>query len=216
MADVGSIVKAMSDLDEETVVEMLNAVMSEGGADAPKALEACRTGMNIVGDRYQLGEYYVADLIYAGEIMSDAVGILKAALIDEQTGGKPKGKVLICTVKDDLHDIGKNIVHSMFEAAGYEVTDLGIDVPASRIVQTAKDEGIRIIALSGVLTLAVDSMKSTVDAFVDAGMRDEVKIIIGGSPTSEDVRLLVGADEFAHDPQKGVQVCNEWFHEMAS
>lgn len=117
--------------------------------------------------------------------------------------------MILCTVKDDLHDIGKNIVRSMLEAAGFEVLDLGIDVPASEIVKAAKENSIKIVALSGVLTLAIDSMKATVEAFKADGM-DDVKIIIGGAPVSEEAMKITGADEWAHSPQKTVQVCKDW------
>ena len=118
--------------------------------------------------------------------------------------------MVLCTVKDDLHDIGKNIVKNMLEASGFEVIDLGIDVPPERIIETVKTEGIRIVALSGVLTLALDSMRDVVDAFADAGMRDKVKIIIGGNPVTEVACKAIGADEWAKSPRKTVGVCSEW------
>ena len=117
--------------------------------------------------------------------------------------------MILCTVKDDLHDIGKNIVRSMLEAGGFEVLDLGIDTPVEKIVDTAKAENIKIVALSGVLTLAIDSMKATVAALRAAGL-DDVKVIIGGAPVSEAACQLTGADEWAHSPQKTVQVCRAW------
>ena len=116
--------------------------------------------------------------------------------------------MILCTVKDDLHDIGKNIVKAMLEANGFDVIDLGIDVPAETIVETAKAEDIKIVALSGVLTLAVDSMKVTVDALKEAGV--DCKIIIGGAPVSEETVRVTGADEWAHSPQKTVQTCKAW------
>lgn len=209
MTDFEKLKEAMGELDEDTVKELLEQVMADGGEDAPEALEACQKGMDIVGKYFEEGEYFVADLIYAGELMTDAVNILKSALISGE-GGALKEKLILCTVKDDLHDIGKNIVRSMLEAAGFDVLDLGIDVPASKIVDTAKEQNVKIIALSGVLTLALDSMKATVDAFVAAGMRDKVKILIGGAPVNADAMKLVGADEWAHSPQKTVNTCQLW------
>lgn len=209
MFDYDALVEAMGDLDEDTMIEMLNAVMDDGGGDAPKAMEACQKGMDIVGKMFEDGEYFVGDLIYAGELMTEAVDIMKDALASGDSSG-PKTKMILCTVKDDLHDIGKNIVRAMLEANGFDVLDLGIDVPAEKIVETAKAENIRIIALSGVLTLALDSMKATVEAFKAAGMRDDVKIIIGGAPVSEDAMHVTGADEWAYSPQKTVQTCKAW------
>ena len=199
----------MGDLDEDTMTEMLNEVMADGGSQAQSAMDACQKGMDIVGQRFESGEYFVGDLIYAGELMITAVGMLKDALVTGDGGSGSKTKMLLCTVKDDLHDIGKNIVRSMLEAAGFEVIDLGIDVPAEKVVETVKAENIKIVALSGVLTLAIDSMKKTVDALKAAGLND-VKVIIGGAPVSEEAMKITGADEWAHSPQKTVSVCQEW------
>ena len=209
MIDFEALAQAMGELDEDTVKELLAQVMAEGGGNAGKAMDACQKGMDTVGKLFEEGEYFVGDLIYAGELMTDAVETLKDALVGTQSAGK-KAKMILCTVKDDLHDIGKNIVRSMLEAGGFEVVDLGIDVPPQKVVEAAKDEGISIVALSGVLTLALDSMKATVRAFADAGMRDQVKIIIGGAPVSEDACKAIGADEWAHSPQKTVSVCRDW------
>ena len=199
----------MGDLDEDTMTEMLNEVMADGGSQAQSAMDACQKGMDIVGQRFESGEYFVGDLIYAGELMTTAVGMLKDALVTGDGSSGSKTKMLLCTVKDDLHDIGKNIVRSMLEAAGFEVIDLGIDVPAEKVVETVKAENLKIVALSGVLTLAIDSMKKTVDALKAAGLND-VKVIIGGAPVSEEDMKITGADEWAHSPQKTVSICQEW------
>ena len=208
MIDFEELAQAMGDLDEDVVKELLEKVMAEGGADAQKAMDACQKGMDIVGSRFEEGEYFVGDLIYAGELMTDAVAILKDALVSGDGSGA-KTRMILCTVKDDLHDIGKNIVRSMLEAGGFDVLDLGIDVPAAEVVKAAKDNNIKIVALSGVLTLAIDSMKTTIEAFKAAGL-DDVKIIIGGAPVSESACKLTGADEWAHSPQKTVAVCKAW------
>ena len=199
---------AMADLEEDTLIDACNEIMQNNGEDVQDAVAAMQEGMQEVGARFESGEYFVGDLIYAGEIMTDAMEILKPALAGDS--GKSIGKMILCTVKDDLHDIGKNIVKAMLESAGFEVLDLGIDTPTEKIVETAKNENIRIIALSGVLTLALDSMKSVVEAFKAAGMRDDVKIIIGGAPVSEDACASCGADAWAHSPQKTVDVCKTW------
>ena len=208
MIDYEELAEAMGDLDEDTVKELLETVMADGGSGAQQAMDACQKGMDIVGSRFESGEYFVGDLIYAGELMTDAVSVLKDALVTGDGGGT-KTKMILCTVKDDLHDIGKNIVRSMLEAAGFEVIDLGIDVPAEKVVETVKAENLKIVALSGVLTLAIDSMKKTVDALKAAGLSD-VKVIIGGAPVSEEAMKITGADEWAHSPQKTVSVCQEW------
>lgn len=208
MLDFDKLAAAMGELDEDTIVEILGTVMKDGGSEASRAMEACQKGMDTVGRLFEEGEYFVGDLIYAGELMTDAVEILKDALVSGE-GGEKKTKMILCTVKNDLHDIGKNIVKAMLEANGFEVLDLGIDVPSERIVETAKAENIKIVALSGVLTLAINSMKDTVAALKAAGMND-VKVIIGGAPVSEDACKAVGADEWAHSPQKTVDTCKAW------
>ena len=206
MIDFEALAAAMGDLDEDTVKELLEAVDSPEAAD--KAMEACQKGMDTVGKLFEDGEYFVGDLIYAGELMTDAVEVLKPYLAGGESSGT-KTRMILCTVKDDLHDIGKNIVRSMLEANGFDVLDLGIDVAPATIVERTKAENIKIVALSGVLTLALDSMKATVEAFKAAGLTD-VKIIIGGAPVSADACKNVGADEWAHSPQKTVATCKTW------
>ncbi len=206
--DKQAIIDAMADLEEDELYDYMNEIMDNDGEGVQEALEACQEGMKIVGDRFEEGEYFVGDLIYAGEILTEATNIIKPALTGD--GQEKYGKMILCTVKNDLHDIGKNIVRAMLEAGGFEVMDLGIDVDPQTIVDTAKNEGIKIIALSGVLTLAVDSMKDTIEAFKAAGMRDDVKIIVGGAPVTETVCASVGADEWALSQQKTVSVCQAW------
>lgn len=201
---------AMADLEEDALKEAIDAVSAEGSESAQMAVAAMQEGMQEIGARFENGEYFVGDLIYAGEIMMDAMTTIKPLL-----GGKAAasvGKVVLCTVKDDLHDIGKNIVKAMMEASGIDVVDLGVDVPAEKILETAKAENIKVIALSGVLTLSLGSMKAVSDAFSDAGLRDQVKIIIGGAPVTEDACQAAGADAWAHSPQKTVETCLGWLN----
>ena len=208
MLDFEKLASAMGELDEDTMVEILEAVMADGGSEAGKAMEACQKGMDEVGKLFEEGEYFVGDLIYAGELMTQAVEIMKDALAAGDGASGPRTKMILCTVKDDLHDIGKNIVKAMLEANGFDVLDLGIDVPAAKVVEEVKSNDIKIVALSGVLTLAIDSMKATVDALKAEGL--DVKVIIGGAPVSAEACKSVGADEWAHSPQKTVNTCKAW------
>ena len=191
MFDAEKLKTAMGDLDEDAVVKTLKAVMADGGKDVDAAMAACQEGMGIVGKRFESSEYFVGDLIYSGELMTQAMEIIRPALTAKKSG-KTATKLLLCTVEGDLHDIGKNIVRAIFEAGGFDVLDLGIDVPVEKVVQTVKEQKIKIVALSGVLTLAIDAMKKTVDAFATAGMRNDVKIIIGGAPVNGSVAKIVG------------------------
>ena len=208
MADLNKLQTAVKELEEDTVLGIIDEIMANGGDDASAAMDACREGLNDVGNLFESGEYFVSDLIYAGEIMTQAVGKLKPAL--SKGADQKLGKMILCTVEGDLHDIGKNIVRAMLEAAGFEVLDLGIDVSPAVIVETAKKEGITIIALSGVLTLAIASMKATADAFIAAGMRGDVNIIIGGNPVTQEACDFVGADAWAINPQLTVNTCKDW------
>ena len=209
MLDAEKLKTAMGDLEEDTVIEILKAVMADGGKEVDAAMAACQEGMSIVGKRFEEGDYFVGDLIYSGELMTQAMEIIRPALAAKKSASAAT-KLLLCTVEGDLHDIGKNIVRAIFEAGGFDVLDLGIDVPVDKVVQTAKDQNIKIIALSGVLTLAIDAMKKTVDAFATAGLRDKVKIIVGGAPINAGVAKIIGSDAWAINPQEGYEICQAW------
>lgn len=205
--DFEKLAAAMGELDEDTVMEMVEeAAKSEETANA--AMQAMQKGMETVGDLFASGDYFVSDLIYAGEVITDAMNILKGAIAKQ--GEAKLGKLILCTVKDDLHDIGKNIVRAVLEAGGFEVLDLGVDVAPETIVETAKKENVKIIALSGILILALDSMKATAEAFEKAGMRDQVKIVVGGATVTETSFASTGADAWALAPQQTLDICKGW------
>ena len=210
MVSMEALAEAMGELEEDTVVELLEQVMEEGGKQAQDAMDACQKGMDIVGSYFEEGEYFVSDLIFAGDLMSQAVGILKDALISGDGKEGPQTSLILCTVQNDLHDIGKNIVRSMLEAGGFHVIDLGIDVAPGTIVDKVKETDVKIVLLSGVLTLAINSMKATVEALKEAGLRDYCHVLIGGAPVSAEYCEVVGADAWAHNPQTTVQYCKEW------
>ena len=210
MVSMEALAEAMGELEEDTVVELLEQVMEEGGKQAQEAMDACQKGMDIVGSYFEEGEYFVSDLIFAGDLMSQAVGILKDALISGDGKEGPQTSLILCTVQNDLHDIGKNIVRSMLEAGGFHVIDLGIDVAPGTIVDKVKETDVKIVLLSGVLTLAINSMKATVEALKEAGLRDYCHVLIGGAPVSAEYCEVVGADAWAHTPQTTVQYCQEW------
>lgn len=199
---------AMADLDEDVIYSIIDEVLADGGTEAQKAMEACQEGMAIIGERFETNEYFVGDLIFSGEVLNEVLDRLKPVL--NQDSAQKTGRLIIGSVEGDLHDIGKNIVKGMLEANGFDVVDLGVDVKPETFVETAKREGIKIICLSGVLTLALDSMKKTVEAFKDAGMRDDVKILVGGLPINADTGAFTGADEWAYNPSKTVSTCIAW------
>jgi methanogenic corrinoid protein MtbC1 len=199
---------AMGDLEDEKVMEILDELARAGGKDAALALAACQGGMDIVGQKYETGEYYVGDLIFAGDLMSQAAAALKPFLTGE--AGASIGKMVFCTVNGDIHDIGKNIVKSLLEADGIEVIDLGVDIEPEAIVQAVKENAVNVIALSGVLTLSIESMKKTVEALAAAGLRDKTKVIIGGAPVTADFCAIVGADAWSLNAAEGVRICHNW------
>ena len=199
MLNYDALVEAMENLEEDTMVEILNGVMAEGGTEASKAMEACQKGMDKVGKLFEEGEYFVGDLIYAGELMTQAVEILKDGLIASDADGAAKTKMVLCTVKDDLHDIGKNIVKAMLEAAGFDVIDLGIDVPAEKIVETAKRTGSKV---SGPIPLPTDREIVTIlravhkykDSREQFEMRTHKRLIDILRPSNKTVEALTGLE----------------------
>jgi 5-methyltetrahydrofolate--homocysteine methyltransferase len=164
--------------------------------------------MDVIGKRFEDGAAFIPELILAGEMMTAITDILKPRMAEESTGEK-LGKVVIGTVQGDIHDIAKDIVAFMLDLNGFEVTDLGVDVPPAKFVETAKETGAKIVGLSGFLTLAYDPMKDTVAAFKDAGM-DDVKIMIGGGQIDEQIRQYTGADAYGPDAMAAVGLAKDW------
>jgi len=205
-----NLTEAVGELDEEKVLEIINEFMAGNPTpeEGNEVIAACQAGMEMVGNLFEAGEYFVGDLIFAGELLSQAVNLLKPVI--GTTSDKKVGKIVLGTVHGDLHDIGKNIFRSMAEAAGFEVHDLGIDQAPDNFVNKVKEVKPDIVGLSGVLTLAIDSMKDTIDALEAAGLRKDVKVIIGGNPVTKEVCEHVGADAFTTNAAEGVKICQGW------
>ncbi|MCR4431047.1 MAG: cobalamin-dependent protein [Tepidanaerobacteraceae bacterium] len=210
MIDLKELTQAVGELDEEKVTEMLTEFVSSKPTEeeAQKVVNACQQGMGIVGDLFEKGEYFVGDLIFAGELLTEAINILKP-VIGGQSASKV-GTIVLGTVHGDLHDIGKNIFRSMAEAAGFVVHDLGIDQPVENFVEKVREVKPEIVGMSGVLTLAIESMKDTIEGLKKAGLRDGVKIIIGGNPVTKEACEYVGADAFTTNAAEGVKICQGW------
>jgi methanogenic corrinoid protein MtbC1 len=199
---------AIADLEEEKALKILNDKLNQG-EDPYKILEAARAAMEVVGSRFANGEYFIPDLVYSGEILKEITAIVKPKLTKE-VEVKHLGKFVLGTVAGDIHDIGKDIVAFMLDVNGFEVHDLGIDVPVQKFVDKIKETNAKIVGLSGFLTLAFDSMKDTVDAIKAAGLRDNVKIMIGGGQIDEEIRKYTGADAYRPDAVSGVLLAKEW------
>lgn len=204
---MANLAELLGDLDEEAVLEAIDGVVAANG-DGLAAVAELQKGMDKVGELFENGEYFVGDLIFAGEILTEAIGKLKP-ILSAGTGDK-MGAIVLGTVHGDLHDIGKNIFKNMVEIAGFEVYDLGIDQSPEAFVEKIKEVKPIIVGMSGVLTLALDSMKDTVDAIKAAGLRDSVKIIIGGNPVTKEACEQIGADAFTTNAAEGVKICKAW------
>ena len=202
------LVHLMADLKEKETIAMVKERIKEG-ADPMEILDAARSAMEVVGKRFESGEYFIPDLFMAGEMMKGISEIVKPLLKKGDTRTK-KGKVLIGTVAGDIHDIGKDIVTFMLDVSGYDILDLGIDVPVNTFVEKTREFQPQVVGLSGFLTLAFDSMKKTVEALEQAGLRDKVKIMIGGGQIDDEVRKYARADAYGKDAVAAVNLCRQW------
>lgn len=203
------LINAIGDLKEEEALKLVK-MMLDAGEDPFKIMECVRKGMEIVGNRFANSEYFISDLIYSGEILKAITALIKPKLAAKEAQPKKLGKVVIGTVAGDIHDIGLDIVAFMLEINGFEVYNLGVDVPEEKFVEKIKETGATIVGLSGFLTLAFDSMKRTVEAIEKAGLRNKVKIMIGGGQITEEVRRYVGADAYGKDAMEAVALAKKW------
>lgn len=202
------LVSTIADLNEQEALKIVKDRLN-AGEDPLKIMEDARKGLEIVGERFASSEYFIPDLVYSGEIMKLITELVKPQLTREEETRK-SGKIVFGTVRGDIHDIGKNIVTFMLDVNGFEVIDLGVDVPEQKFVDKIKESGASIVGLSGFLTLAFDSMKQTIRAIEDAGLRDSVKVMIGGGQISEEIRKYTGADAYGKDAMAGVTLAKKW------
>jgi trimethylamine corrinoid protein len=200
--------KALADLKEDEALAIVREKLN-AGADPMGILNDARHGMETVGTRFSKSEYFIPDLVYSGEILKKINEMVKPKMAKE---GEVKrgGKVIIGTVAGDIHDIGKDIVVFMLDVSGFEVFDLGVDVPVQKFVDKIKETSAPIVGLSGFLTLAYDSMKQTIEAVKAAGLRDKTKIMIGGGQITEDIVKYTGADAYGKDAVAGVTLARKW------
>jgi len=202
------LITAIADMEEKEALDLARELLARK-TDPLLILEDCRSAMAIVGQRYEAGTYFLPELLLAGEMLAEITEIVKPELSKAQAIQR-HGKVLIGTVKGDIHDIGKNIVTFMLDASGFEVRDLGVDVPAEKFVEAIREFQPQVVGLSGFLTLAYDSMKETVAAIKAAGLRDGVKIMIGGGTVDDQVREYAGADAYGLDAMAAVTLAKGW------
>ncbi|MCD6529004.1 corrinoid protein [Candidatus Bathyarchaeota archaeon] len=194
--------------DIEGVREACKDAVESGIPPYRAVIDGMAKGMEIVGQKYEANEYFLAELIMAGETMKEGMKILEPHL--KAGDVKATGRVVVGTVKGDLHDIGKNIVVTLLKAAGFDVIDLGIDVPAEKFVEAVKNNSPDIVAMSALLTTTMTEMENIIKELEKAGLRDKVKVIIGGAPITPDYARKIGADAAAKDAVEGVKICKEW------
>lgn len=207
-----TLIELVADMKEEEATKLADEML-DAGYDPVKLLDHCREAMEIVGKRFESGEYFLPELMLAGEMLTQIGNKAKPLILETQDsagGGNSRGTVIIATVHGDLHDIGKNIVTFMLDINGYNVVDLGIDVPVSTIIDSIKSNKPKVVGLSGFLTLAFDSMKETIEAIVEEGLRDDLKIMIGGGQVDENIKDYTGADDFGMNAMDAVKLCDKW------
>jgi methylmalonyl-CoA mutase cobalamin-binding domain/chain len=204
---MSDLANAIADLKEEEV-RIIVQDMIKLGTNPMAIVNECREGMDIVGERYKKKEYFLGELIMSGEIFKEAMASVEPTL-RHGTAGEPLARMVLGTAKGDIHNIGKDIAATLLKAAGFEVYDVGIDASPQTFVGKLKETGSTIVGISGLLTPSFESMKQTVQAIEAAGLRDRVKIIIGGGIVTEVVCRYVGADAFTDDAPEGIELCKK-------
>jgi 5-methyltetrahydrofolate--homocysteine methyltransferase len=203
-----SLTDAILRMDESAALAIVQERLD--GGEAPEAvLDDAKGAMTVLGEKFACEEVFIPELIMGGEIMKGIAALLRPHITTDAQAEK-RGTVVIGTVHGDIHDIGKDVVVMMLEVSGYEVLDLGIDVPVASFVAAITKHGAQVVALSGLLTLAFDSMKDTIDGIAAAGLRTQVRIMIGGSPVDEQVCVYTGADGWGRDAAAALALAAEW------
>ncbi len=204
------LLRAIVDMDEEGG-KRAAAKLIEEKIDLIEGIEkGLSQGMKIIGEMFNKSEIYLPEMIMAADVFDSTMGILKPHISAEALDKMKQGTVVIGTVKGDIHAIGKNIVAMLLETAGFTVHNLGVDIPASKFVDEIKETGARVVGLSGFLTLAFDSMKATVEAIEASGLRDGVKIMIGGGQVDDDIKRYIRADAYGKDAMAAVTLAQQW------
>lgn len=204
------LVDAMAKMREHEALDLAEKMLNDG-EDPMKVLDLCREAVEIVGKQFEEGKYFLPELVLAGEMLKKISKMAEPFMKQEvEKRTKRLGRVLIGTVQGDIHDIGKDIVTFLLDVNGFEVHDLGVDVPPQRFVEAIKNVQPEVVGMSALLTLAFESLKSTVDAIREAGLRDQVKIMIGGGAVDDEVREYSGADAYGEDAMAAVNLSKNW------
>ncbi len=197
------------ELNEKNVEELVKERISKN-EDPLKIMDDVKKAMKIIGDKFSNKEYFLPELIMSGEILRQIFDELGPKMKEAQSSEEKKGKILLGTVAGDIHDIGKDVVKFMLDVNGFEVLDLGVDVSAEKFIESLKEFKPKVLALSGFLTLAYDSMKDLIDKLKNAGLRENIKIMIGGGTVDERIVDFVGADAYGQSAVDAVNIATEW------
>lgn len=207
MADYSLLSQAIIEGKGDQVAGLTSEALNTGAKPQDIISQILQPAMSIVGEKFSSGEYFLPDMLMAARAMNNALTVLKPLLAD--TGMPTLGKVIIGTVKGDIHDIGKNIVSTFLSGVGFDVIDLGEDIPDSKFVEALKENKADILGLCAMLTTTMPSIGTVIQALNDAGIRSKVKVIVGGAPVTKDYAKHVGADAYAHDGGEAARVCKE-------
>lgn len=202
-------IKKIVELEEAAVEELLNKKL-ENNEDPLKIMDEVREAMKDIGDKFQNKEYFLPDLIMSGEILRSVFEKISPLLKEQQKSDVKRGKILLGTVAGDIHDIGKDVVKFMLDANGFEVIDLGVDVPSEIFIEKIKEFKPEILALSGFLTLAYDSMKEIIQKITENGLRDSLKVMIGGGTVDENIVEYVKADAYGESAVDAINLAKKW------
>jgi corrinoid protein of di/trimethylamine methyltransferase len=204
MVDLSRLYDAVVNGDAKTAVAITKEALAENADPMELVTQYMIPAMNEVGRRFEAEEYFVPELLLSARAMKSAMELIRPLLAAR--GAQPVGRVVIGTVKGDLHDIGKNLVASMLEGGGFEVIDLGADVPPEKFVEAVQERNAQIVALSALLTVTMPAMKTTIEALKAAGLRDRVKVMVGGAPVTHKYAEEIGADGYGENASVAVQL----------
>jgi methylmalonyl-CoA mutase cobalamin-binding domain/chain len=206
---MGELKAALIKLNKEGVLSAVNTDI-EAGRDPLEIVDEAREGMEEIGQKFEAGEFFLMELMRAAQIFEAAAEVLNPVIKERYGEVKSKGTILLGTVKGDIHDLGKNIVGNLLECRGFEVIDLGVDVPADVFVEKIKEHKPQVVGLSALLTACVQEMNKTVKAMEEAGIRDDVKVIVGGGIVGEVSKSEIGANYATTDANDGIRVIEAW------
>ena len=204
MTSRDKIVEAIIELDEQAALELADGRI-KSGTEPVEILERCRQGMSLVGEKFESGDFFLSEMIMAAEIFNQIMNIVRPHL--KSALSEPRGKVVIGTVEGDVHDIGKNIAIALLKAEGFDIVDLGVDVPPATFVEAIREHEPDIVGMSSLLTVALETTKQTIDAITEAGLRDKVRIIVGGGRIDSHATEYIKPDASTDNAAQGVRMC---------